>query len=178
MPNLETDRLVLREWRLDDFDQFAEMMADPKVMRFLAGDGNPMPRFGAWRAFTDMVGHWTLRGFGMFAVIEKASGVLVGRVGPWEPEGWPEFEIGWTLRSDYWGRGYATEAAVRCVDYAFSELRRDRFVSLISPGNAPSIKVAERLGERLEREISLPHSPGNPVLQYGLNKIDWQGARR
>jgi uncharacterized protein len=83
---LETERLILREWRADDFEAFAGMMADPKVMQFLAGDGKPLSRSVAWRAFTDMVGHWTLRGFGMFAVIEKASGLLVGRAGPWEPK--------------------------------------------------------------------------------------------
>jgi RimJ/RimL family protein N-acetyltransferase len=170
---LETERLILREWRADDFDAFAGMMADPKVMQFLAGDGKPLSRFVAWRAFTDMVGHWTLRGFGMFAVVEKASAILVGRVGPWEPEGWPEFEIGWTLRSEYWGRGYATEAGMRCADYAFTELGRHHFISLISPGNARSISVAERLGERLEGEVTLPHIPDEPVLQYGLHVSDW-----
>jgi RimJ/RimL family protein N-acetyltransferase len=96
MVTLDTERLQLRSWRLDDFDDFAAMMADPQVMRFLAGDGKPLPRFGAWQAFASTVGHWELRGFGMFAVIESATGTLVGRVGPWYPEDWPDFEIGWT----------------------------------------------------------------------------------
>jgi RimJ/RimL family protein N-acetyltransferase len=176
VPILETDRLILREWKLDDFDDFAAMMGEPAVMEFLAGDSKPLPRWMAWRAMTDMVGHWTLRGFGMFAVVEKSTAAFVGRVGPWQPEGWPEFEIGWALRSEYWGRGYAAEAARRCVEFAFTELDRSHVVSFISFGNYRSIKVAERLGERLERGMELPHIPGKRVLQYGLHRRDWKPA--
>lgn len=170
MPTLETERLILREWCVDDFEEFAAMMADPAVMQFLAGDGKPLPRWVAWRAMTDMAGHWTLRGFGMFAAIERSTGALVGRVGPWQPEGWPEIEIGWTLRPQYWGRGYATEAARRCIDYVFGDLGRPHVISLISPENERSIRVAERLDERLEGTITLPHIPDEPVLQYGLRR--------
>src|SRR5437762_11305313 len=88
---LETERLILRPWTLDDFDGFAAMCADPQVMRFLAEDGKPLSRFGAWRAMAGIVGHWTLRGFGLFAVTERTTGALVGRIGPWDPEGWPDF---------------------------------------------------------------------------------------
>jgi RimJ/RimL family protein N-acetyltransferase len=119
------------------------------------------------------VGHWHFRGFGQFAVEEKDTGTLVGRVGPWQPEGWPDFEIGWALRREFWGRGYATEAAERCVSFAFTELQRPHLVSLIDPDNVPSIRVAERLGERLEGEFVLPHQPNRPVRQYGLHKSDW-----
>lgn len=174
MATLETERLVLRAWRLDDFENFATMQADPEVMRFLAADGKPLTRFGAWQDFSAMAGHCALRGFGMFAVVERATGAFVGRVGPWYPEGWPDFEIGWTLRSEYWGRGYATEAANRCIEYAFTELQRSHLVSLIAPGNVRSIRVAERLGEQLEGEVVLPHRPETAVLQYGLHREDWQ----
>ena len=116
----------------------------------------------------------------MFAVIEAATGEFVGRVGPWQPEGWPGFEIGWTLRPKFWGRGYATEAAAECVRYAFTAMDRPRVISLIAPGNVRSIRVAERLGERLEGEIALPH-PQKPadrlVLQYGLSRDDWRRRR-
>jgi len=96
---LETERLVLRTWTLDDFDDLAAMLADPKVMEFLAIDGKPESRFAAWRALCGIVGHWQLLGFGMFAAIDRASGALVGRVGAWQPEGWPDFEVGWGFAS-------------------------------------------------------------------------------
>lgn len=174
MPTLQTDRLILREWTIDDFEDFAAMSADAEVMRFLAADSKPLSRFASWQALTAIVGHWALRGFGMFAVTERETGRFVGRVGPLQPEGWPDFEIGWTLRSEYWGRGYATEAARRCIAYAFEELGRSHLVSLISPENTRSIKVAERLGERLEGESRLPHLPDMRVLQYGMHKANWR----
>ena len=85
---------------------------------------------------------------------ERATGALVGRIGFFEPEGWPGFELGWMLRRDAWGKGYATEGARRALAHAFTELGRDHVISLILPGNDPSIRVAERLGERLERRRS------------------------
>jgi RimJ/RimL family protein N-acetyltransferase len=171
---LQTTRLTLRPWKIDDYEAFAAMSADPDVMRFLAVDGKPLSRFAAWQGLAASVGHWALRGYGMFAVFERQTGTFVGRVGPWFPEGWPEFEIGWTLRSEYWGRGYATEAAQACVDWAFTELGRDHLVSLILPDNVRSIRLAERLGEQLEGTVALPHLPERPVLQYGLTRDDWK----
>ena len=171
---LETERLMLRQWRVDDFEAFAAMSADPRVMEFLAVDGKPDSRFGSWRALCGMVGHWHLRGFGLFAVIERATGTFLGRVGPWMPEGWPDFEIGWALRSECWGRGYATEAVKRCIEYSFTELNRSHISSFIAPENTRSIRVAERVGERLEGETRLPHIPDRKVLQYGLSRHDWQ----
>lgn len=170
---LETDRLVLRPFTLGDFEPLAAMHADPCVMKLLSVDGKPQPRFDAWRSLCGIVGHWHLRGFGMFALIERATGTFIGRVGPWQPEGWPDFEIGWALRSEYWGRGYATEAAKRCVAYAFRELDRAHISSFIVPENSRSIRVAERIGERLESQVTLPHLPGRPHLQYGLSRQDW-----
>jgi RimJ/RimL family protein N-acetyltransferase len=177
MPVLTTERLALRLWELADFETFAAMCADPEVMRFLSPDGKPLSRFGAWQSFSSIVGHWQLRGFGLFAVTERSSGQLVGRVGPWQPEGWPDFEIGWTIRRQYWGRGYATEAASACVAYAFNELRRPHVISLILPENVRSIRVAERLGERLEGQVTLPHLHSDTtVLQYGVSREDWLRA--
>jgi RimJ/RimL family protein N-acetyltransferase len=175
---LETDRLILRSWTTNDFESFAAMSADPEVMRHLAIDGKPLSRFAAWQAMAGIVGHWALRGFGMYAVVERSTGSIVGRVGPWQPEGWPDFEIGWTLRSEYWGKGYATEAAKRCVDYSFRELGRAHVTSFITPENHRSIRVAERLGEQLETTIRLPHLPDRDVLQYGLSRDAWQRTVR
>src|SRR5437764_4192231 len=145
---LDTDRLTLRMLRESDLDAYAEMCADPEVMRYI-GDGQPMARPMAWRNLAMMVGHWSLRGYGLWAAQERASGALVGRVGFWNPEGWPGFELGWTLRRSCWGRGYATEGARAALRVAFTRLGQPHVISLIHPGNAASIRLAGRLGERL-----------------------------
>src|SRR5438128_6165767 len=91
---IETARLVLRPPQLAGFDAWAACAADPDMTTYLGG---PQPRPVAWRAFMTMAGAWSLHGFAMFSVIEKASGRWVGRVGPWCPDGWPGNEIGWGL---------------------------------------------------------------------------------
>ena len=103
-PVLETDRLILRPVAAQDFDDFAAFCADPAVMRHLGGI---QPRSMAWRGFTSVVGSWAVQGFGMFSVIERASGRWLGRIGPHKPEGWPGTEVGWGLIQDAWGQGYA-----------------------------------------------------------------------
>ncbi len=160
-------------FREDDFEAFAVICADAEVMRFL-GEGKPMTRLEAWRHMAFLVGHWHLRGYGHWAVEEKATGQLVGRIGFLNPEGWPAFEIGWTLARESWGRGYATEGARRALEYAFTELERNHVISLIAPENQASIKVAERLGERLESETELL---GKHVLIYGIDRDVWRKAR-
>lgn len=168
-PTLETERLVLRMLRESDTDAYAEMMADPEVVRFLGG--KPMSRAEAWRNMAMVLGHWHLRGYGFWAVEEKSSGELVGRVGCWRPEGGPGLEVGWTLRRSSWGRGYATEAARAAVGYAFAALGQSRVLSLIAPDNVASIRVAERLGEKPvgEWEIS-----GIKVILYGVGREEWE----
>ena len=154
IPTLETERLRLRAFRNEDLDAYAAMCADPEVMRFL-GTGVTLNRGETWRSMAGFLGHWALRGYGMWALEDKATGALVGRAGFLNPEGWPGFELGWTLGRPHWGRGYATEAARRALDYAFRELGEPRVISLIRPANLPSIRVAERLGEKRAGEIEL-----------------------
>lgn len=163
---IETERLVLRMFRESDTDAYAEMVADPEVMRFL---GKPMSRQEAWRNMAMVLGHWHLRGFGFWAVEEKESAEVVGRVGCWRPEGWPGLEVGWALRRRFWGRGYATEAARASMNHAFDELGQTRVLSLIAPENVNSIRVAERLGERPEGEWEVF---GTKVIVYAVNKAE------
>jgi RimJ/RimL family protein N-acetyltransferase len=159
---LETERLRLRAFRDDDLDAYAALCADPEVMRYL-GTGVTLNRADAWRSMAGFLGHWALRGYGMWALEEKATGTFVGRAGFLNPEGWPGFELGWTLARAHWGRGFATEAARRALDYAFGELDRPRVISLVRPANEPSKRVAERLGAKPVREIDLL---GGPVIVY------------
>lgn len=162
VPTLTTDRLLLRAFEPRDADAYATMMADPEVTRFL-GDGKPLDYASAWRQLALIIGHWTLRGFGLWAVEERATGALLGRVGCLEPPDWPGFEIGWVLAKPFWGKGYASEAAAASLRYAREALARDRIISIIRPDNAASIRVAERLGGTSEGLISFH---GAPTLVY------------
>ena len=163
--NLETDRLLLRAWRLEDFAPYEKMCADPEVMRYLGG--KTFNRLEAWRHMAFLIGHWDLLGYGHWAVEEKSSGRFAGRIGLLNPAGWPAFEIGWTLGCEFWGKGYATEGARRALQYAFNELDKAHVISLIHPENTASIRVAERLGETLEGKTELL---GHDVLIYGIDR--------
>lgn len=173
MKSLETERLLLRQWREDDFEGYARICADPEVMRYLGGQ--PLTRMEAWRHLAYLVGHWHLRGYGHWAVEEKSSGRLIGRMGFFYPEGWPGFEVGWTLGRDSWGKGYATEAARRMLEHAFGPMGRDHVISVIHPDNRASIRVAEKMGEQLEGETELMNTR---VLIYGVSRDAWLARRR
>lgn len=151
-PTLETERLRLRPWRSDDLDVFASFMADPDDTRFIGG---PLSREDTWRRIALLIGHWTLRGFGNWALEEKASGAFVGYGGLWYPEGWRDYELMWGLLPAFRGRGYATEAAECARAYAYGELGWTTVVSYVAPNNLPSRYVAERLGATREGTIEL-----------------------
>ena len=140
------------------------MSGDPKIMKFL-GDGKPLQPIEVWRQLAAFIGHWYFRGYGVWAVEEKSSHRVVGRIGFFNPAGWPGFELGWTLARDSWGKGYATEGARRALEYAFTEMGRDHVISLIAPDNVASIKVAERLGEKPEGKTEVM---GREVIIYGI----------
>src|SRR5437879_590371 len=103
-PILETDRLILRAPAAEDFEAWAAFAADEETMRHLSG---VQPRSVAWRGICQVTGAWAIRGFSMFSVIEKATGRWVGRLGPWQPEGWPGTEVGWGRARGCGGQGYA-----------------------------------------------------------------------
>jgi [ribosomal protein S5]-alanine N-acetyltransferase len=154
-PVLETARLRLRVLKEGDLDPFAAMSADPDVMRYVGATGQPVDRRGAWRILAIMVGHWAFRGYGFFAMEDKATGAFVGRTGLWQPEGWPGLEIAWAVARERWGEGLATEAAIAMRDHAFGTMNVPRLISLIRPGNKASIRVAEKIGERFDRRMDL-----------------------
>lgn len=169
-PRLETARLILRGWRGDDFEAHAAMTADPDVMRHVGGIRD---REQAWRQLAVHAGHWVLRGYGNWAVERKEDGVLLGRVGLWNPEGWPGLEIGWLLARNAWGQGYATEAAGAALDWAWGALDLERLISVIEHGNAASVRVAERLGMVRDGETTVS---GQPVHVYAIQRP--RAARR
>ena len=150
---VETERLLLREFHDSDIEVYARMLADPEVVRYLL-PGGPIDRHEAWRHMAMLAGHWLLKGFGHWAVEVKETGRFIGRAGLWFPDGWPEYEIGWTIDPMMWGNGYATEAGRAALHHARYSLGVPHVISLILPENARSIRVSEKLGGRLDkREI-------------------------
>jgi RimJ/RimL family protein N-acetyltransferase len=164
MVTLETERLLLRPFREADLDDYARICADPEVMRHI-GEGRPLTRPEAWRHMAFFLGHWQLRGYGLWAAELKEGGALVGRIGLHNPEGWPDLEVGWLLERACWGRGLATEGGRAALGYAFTRLGAEHVISVIRPENARSVRVAERLGERFERRQVVN---GAEALIYGV----------
>ncbi|HET6545262.1 MAG TPA: GNAT family N-acetyltransferase [Rhodanobacteraceae bacterium] len=147
IPVIETERLRLTALGERHFEAYASMLADASSTRFV-GDGQPLDRMNAWRSMAMLLGHWVLRGYGMWAVELKAGGEFAGRVGLHNPEGWPDLELGWMLMPEHRRHGYATEAGRAVLDYAFAKLGKDRVISLIRAENNTSERVARRLGGR------------------------------
>lgn len=175
-PVIETERLLLRLPRQEDFERYAELFADEDASRHIGGR---LARGAAWRRFLQMPGAWALQGFAMFSVLEKSSGLWVGQMGPWRPEGWPGNEIGYAFHPRAWGRGYAQESAVAAIDWAFDTLGWDEIIHCISPDNLASKKVAQRLGSRLIRRGRLLPAPADEVEVelWGQSRQQWRAAR-
>jgi RimJ/RimL family protein N-acetyltransferase len=159
---LETPRLRLRPFAAGDWPAYAAMCADTEVMRFI-GAGQVQNADEAWRSLAFFLGHWELLGYGMWALELRDSGALIGRVGFIDPPGWPDFELGWLLAREHWGCGYAREAAAVALHHAFEVLQRGRVISLIRPGNARSVAVAEAIGAALHGSVQMM---GSKTLVY------------
>ena len=149
IPEVQTERLVMRGFTDDDLDELAAINADPEVTRWV-GDEHGLSREETWRRIAYFVGHWELRGFGQWALIERATGKLVGRAGLLRPEGWPGLEVGWLVAREHWGRGFAPEAGRASMEWAREELGADHIISLIEDENQRSARVAEKLGMTVE----------------------------
>jgi RimJ/RimL family protein N-acetyltransferase len=162
---LLTERLELRPWRADDLDAYAAIVADSEVMRHMSG--GPADRAAAWRQIALFIGHRELRGWSQAAVVERASGRLIGRGGLWEPEGWPGLEVGWVLERAAWGQGYASELGRAVRDHVFGALGAEHLISVIHTGNTRSVRVAEAIGSVFERPYELF---GMPCAIYGQDR--------
>ncbi|MEO1315853.1 MAG: GNAT family N-acetyltransferase [Pseudomonadota bacterium] len=146
IPVLETERLILRPHREADLDDWVAFYASDRA----APVGGFKDRDQVWRGLVARLGHWMLRGYGMWAVEEKATGLLCGQVGPHCPVDWPEPEIGWLLLERAEGRGIALEAALASRRFAYETLGWETAISLITDGNTRSIALARRMGARPE----------------------------
>ena len=175
-PVIQTERLTLRPIALEDFPRWAEMMADPEAARFLGG---AQPAATAWRGFMTMAGAWSLTGVSMFSVVERDSGLWLGRIGPWRPHDWPGTEVGWGLHPEAQGKGYGLEAATAAIDYAFDVLGWSEVIHCIDPDNLPSIRLAERVGSYNQGPTRLPPPFEQLTIErWGQTRDEWRARRR
>jgi RimJ/RimL family protein N-acetyltransferase len=165
VPPVETPRLTLRLPQMLDAGPMLEIHQDPAVVKYLLLANAQGGLTAAWRSVAMMVGHWHLRGYGQWTVVDRANGGVVGRVGLWYPEGWPGVELGWIIRRERWGEGLATEAAAAALDWAWDQVDTDHIISIIQPDNLRSIRVAEKIGESFERTELVT---GVPSSVYGI----------
>ena len=152
IPTLVGERIALRPLGLDDLAPFAAFYADPSASRFVGG---PADAVAVWRRLASYLGHWDLRGYGPFAMVEREGGAFLGYTGHWCPEGWPEPEILWGLMPHAQGRGLATEGAALALRHAYEALGWTTAISAVDPANTPSRAVAERLGATREKTIEM-----------------------
>ena len=151
---IETERLILRRFQLSDDNAMNCVFGDAEVMRF--GDGvKTEEEIGAW--LVDCIeDYYQQRDFGPWAVVEKNSRSIIGYCGLFyfpDVNGMPEIEIGYRLARSFWGKGYATEAALAVRDYAFDTLGLTRLITMIDPQNVASIRVAEKIGMIYEQDV-------------------------
>lgn len=156
---LETSRLILREFAIDDVDALARVLSDPETMQFYPA---PFDRVGVEQWIERNRRRYAENGHGLWAMVLKSSGELVGDCGltVQEVDGVNEIEIGYHVRRDLWGQGFATEAARACRDWGFARLPAERLISLIRLENMPSRRVAEKNGMTVWKEVvwrGLPH---------------------
>ena len=159
-PILETENLVLRGPEAKDVESIIRFLQDEKRSK---GFGHIPERGNAWRWFALLVGHWHIRGYGYFSIQTK-SGAFAGLAGVWNPEDWPEPELGWAVFSDFEGKSIAYEASYRVRNWACEELGFQKLASTIFKGNSRSIKLASRLEAKVEKHYNSPFFGGDVIL--------------
>lgn len=148
---LDTERLTLRPFRDNDWHALHAYYSSPEATRFTVG--RAFTEGETWRTMCSMVGHWQIRGYGPYALEEKATGLVIGTAGFWYPNDWPEPEIKWALAPEHWGKGYASEAARAIQTTAHEHMPDMRLISFIHADNQPSIQLAQAVGAVLEQEV-------------------------
>ncbi|SLN52065.1 hypothetical protein AQS8620_02267 [Aquimixticola soesokkakensis] len=162
-PVITTDRLILREPRASDVEPYVAYFTSQRAQY----TGGPMTRASAWAYYGLEMAHWDLRGYGMWAVTQKADvDTMLGIVGCWYPEGWTERELGWILFPGAEGKGYALEAALAARSHAYSQFGWDGAVSYIQEGNARSVALARRMGCTLDETAANPHGATHAVWRH------------
>lgn len=172
---IETPRLILKVPSLKEFEPWCTYMADEESAQFIGHAQQPST---VWRNICTMIGAWQAEGFAMFSVFEKATGRWVGRLGPWEPYGWPGHEIGWGVIPAVQGKGYALEGAIAAMDFAVDVLGWTDIIHSINPANVNSQKLAMRLGSVNRGPGKLPAPLENETVDlWGQTSDEWRTRR-
>lgn len=171
IPEIETARLRLRGFRPDDLDALCQIFGDPVVMKFISG-GKPRTREATREGLLRSIEGWRKRGFGLWAVEEKATGLVVGYCGLIRLDDTPEIEVAYGLARSAWGRGFAVEAARAALEFGFGELKLERVVAVVNPGNVASQRVLEKLGMKYAKNA---HHYGEDLMYYELAAADTRG---
>jgi RimJ/RimL family protein N-acetyltransferase len=177
---LETPHLIFRTWRKSDINVMADINQDKEVMRYFPSIQTPEQT----KRFLDKVmAHQKEHGFSLYATELKSKGELIGFVGlfhvQFEAHFTPAVEIGWRLSSAHWNKGYATEAALTVLDYAFTQLNLSQIVSLTSKINVPSQRVMQKIGLRHDSDDDFDNpnidkdSPLLPHVLYRMRRDDY-----
>ncbi len=169
---LETERLILRYLTADDVEAMFAVIGDAEAMKYYP---QPLTRDDAQRWIDRSLERYRTDGYGLFAVVLKSTGEVIGNCGllRQEVEGESMLEVGYHFRRDHWGNGYATEAARGCMEYAFRQLAAAKVISLIVPENVPSRRVAERNGMQAERQVMFHE---RPHLMYSVTRENYGQA--
>jgi RimJ/RimL family protein N-acetyltransferase len=185
IPEISTDRLVLRGWRAADRAPFAALNADPEVMRHFPA---PLDAAASDRLVASIIDGWATNGLGLWAVARRTDDRFLGFTGlsrpSFEAHFTPAVEVGWRLAREAWGHGYATEAARAAVAFGFETLRLEGIVSFAVPANDRSRRVMERLGMTRDPDDDFEHPrlpEGHPLRRhvlYRLRRDDWLSAGR
>jgi len=163
MIGLETERLIFRQWQHSDYQLLAEFYSKEENAQFVGGIKGPEE---SWRLMATYIGHYELNGYSYLAIDEKASGNLIGTVGLWNSQPWPEPELGYWLIPDAQGMGFGVEAGLAVKNFALETLNIDSLVSYIDSANEPSKKLAQRLGANYDSTIELLDFGPHEVYRY------------
>jgi RimJ/RimL family protein N-acetyltransferase len=168
---METDRLILRPWRVDDHVELTRLWSDPAVK----GDRNlPPERIAAISASS--LRQWRVNGFGPWAAIDKATGRWIGRIGLDELDDWPDvhkIEVGFELHRAWWGCGLATEGALAALRFGFEQHHLERIISVTAAAHVAARRVMEKAGLTLQG-TRYWKSLGVPIVWYAIDRATWE----
>ncbi|MGX1930274.1 GNAT family N-acetyltransferase [Flagellimonas sp. 2504JD4-2] len=163
MIGLETERLLFRQWKHEDYALFSEFYKSEANARFVGGIKNPEE---SWRLMSTYIGHYELNGYSYLAIDEKELGNLIGTIGLWNSDPWPEPELGYWLLPTAQGKGYGVEGGLAVKEYALETLNLKSLVSYIDTANESSKKLALRLGAKYDTTIDLLDFGPHEVYRY------------
>lgn len=164
---LETERLIMRPMVEDDVDEIFAMRSDEDIMRFIR---EPQGRDESLDWIKLVSERWDSEKLGFCVVVEKETDNFLGWCGVWRLQETDEMEIGYAIEKAQWGKGFATEAAEKFMQYAFEELKTEKLVAVARPENTASRRVMEKLGMRF---VKTGEFYNQTLVQYGIKKSEW-----